>query len=187
MQKTAAHLQPRQCALMVVDIQEKLMPVINERERVVKNSVLLIKTARTLEMPILATTQYAARIGALLPEITDELAGVEPLDKMEFDCFANSAILQAARILPAEVKTLIVCGVESHICIYQTVVGGLANGYGMWVAGDAVSSRIPTNYEAGLQRMRELGAVVGSTEMIIYDLLHRAGTQEFKALLPYLK
>lgn len=187
MQKMAAHLQPRQCALLVVDIQQKLMPVINERERVVRNSVLLIKTARTLQMPILATTQYAERIGRLLPEISSELGAVEPLDKLEFDCFANCGILQSARTLPPEVKTLIVCGVESHICIYQTVVGGLAAGYAMWVAGDAVSSRIAANHEAGLQRMRELGAVVSTTEMVIYDLLHRAGTPEFKALLPFLK
>ena len=187
MQKTAAHLQPHRCALMVVDIQEKLMPVINDCERVVRNSVLLIKTASILNMPILATTQYASRIGPLLPEITTELGDVEPFDKLEFDCFANSAFLQAARALPADVTTLVVCGVESHICIYQTVVGGLSSGYTMWVAGDAVSSRLPTNYEAGLQRMRELGAVVSTTEMIIYDLLHRAGTPQFKALLPFLK
>ena len=187
MQRTAAHLQPQECALMVVDIQQKLMPVIHERERVVKNSVLLLKTARVLNMPVLATTQYAARIGPLIPEITAELGDIEPLDKLEFDCFANCTVLQAAKVLPPDVKTLIVCGVESHICIYQTVVGGLAGGYTMWVAGDAVSSRIPANFEAGLQRMREIGAVVSTTEMIIYDLLHRAGTPEFKALLPFLK
>jgi len=188
MKKTAAHLSPEESALLVVDIQERLMPVIHERQRVVKNSVLLIKAAKTLGMPILATTQYAARIGALLPEIAEELGEIEPFDKMEFDCFANSVVEQAAKTLRPRIRNLILCGVESHICIYQTVVGGLATGcFEIWVAGDAVSSRTNENYLAGLQRMKEIDAVVGSTEMIIYDLLGRAGTPAFRELLPYLK
>jgi nicotinamidase-related amidase len=187
MRKTAVHLSPEESALLVVDIQERLMPVIHERQRVVKNSILLIKAAKALGMPIIATTQYAARIGALLPEIVEELGEIEPLDKVEFDCFANRVVEQAAKALVTGVRNLIVCGVESHICIYQTVVGGLAGGFEIWVAGDAVSSRTNENYQAGLQRMREIGAVVGSTEMIIYDLLGRAGTPAFRELLPYLK
>lgn len=187
MERTLSHLQPGQCALLVVDIQQRLMPVIHEANRVCRNSVLLIKAAKCLSMPILATTQYMARIGALLPEIATELGAVRPLDKLEFDFFANPAVFQEVRALPAPVDTLIVCGVESHICIYQTVLGGLAHGYRFWVAGDAVSSRLPSNHQTGLQRMREMGAIVGSTEMIIYDLLQRAGTPAFKKLLPFLK
>lgn len=187
MEKTLFHLQPTQCVLLVVDIQQRLMPVINEAERVCRNSVLLIKAAKSLAIPILATTQYAARIGALLPEIESELGAVKPMDKLEFDCFANPDVFKAVRILPDSINTIIVCGVESHICIYQTVLGGLANGYRVWIAGDAVSSRQPFNHQVGLQRMREMGAMVGSAEMIVYDLLHQAGTPAFKELLPFLK
>jgi nicotinamidase-related amidase len=182
-----AHLRPENCALLVVDIQEKLMPVISDREGVVRNSTLLIKAARVMEMPILATTQYAARIGDLLPEVVADLDGVNPLDKIEFDCFANQQISSKVGELPKEINTLIICGVETHICIYQTVLGALKAGYRVWVPADAVSSRAVLNYENGLARIKELGATVGNTEMIIYDLLHRAGTSEFKELLPYLK
>ena len=182
-----AHLRPEDCALLVVDIQERLMPVISGREGVVRNSVLLMKAAGVMNIPILATTQYSARIGDLLPEITAELGGVTPFDKMEFDCFANQLISEKVKELPKETNTLIVCGVETHICIYQTVLGALKAGYRVWVPVDAVSSRAVVNYESGLARIKEIGAIVANTEMIIYDLLHRAGTAEFKALLPYLK
>jgi len=171
----------------VVDIQERLMRVIDNADRVTRNSALLLKAAAVLDLPVLATTQYRERIGPLLSEITAELGGIEPLDKMEFDCFANPGFREAVTALPGGVDTLLVCGVETHICIYQTVVGALNMGYRVWVAADAVSSRTPANRKLGLARIREIGGVVGSTEMIVYDLLGRAGTPAFKALLPALK
>lgn len=180
-------LAPERCALMVVDIQARLMPVISGRDEVVKNAVLLLKTARALKMDIIATTQYAARIGELLPEIQAELSGVTPLDKLHFNCFANPGIQARVKALPMPVNTLIVCGVETHICIYQTVAGALRDGYRVVVPADAVSSRTVKNYKLGLARLRELGAVVASTEMVIYELLGQAGTPEFKELLPFLK
>ncbi len=181
------YLNQKQCALLVVDIQERLMPVIEGRDVVVKNSQLLIKMARSLRLPIIATTQYAARIGNLLPEISDELGDLTPVDKMEFSCFANENFQKIVRSLPREIDTLIVCGVETHICMYQTVMGGLMAGYQMWVPSDAVSSRSQHNDESGLVRIEEIGGVVANTEMIIYELLGKAGTPEFKALLPFLK
>lgn len=181
------YLSPKQCALLVVDIQERLMPVIDNKDEVVKKSVLLIKMARTLQIPIIATTQYGARIGALLPEITTELGDVSPVDKMEFSCFANENFRQVIKKLPYEVDTLLVCGVETHICIYQTVLGGLKDGYKMWIPADAVSSRSPHNYSSGLERISEIGGTIANTELIIYELLGKAGTQEFKELLPFLK
>jgi len=182
-----AHLRPESCALMVVDIQARLMPVINGREEMTKNSVLLMKAAEVMKIPLVATTQYAARIGELLPVIQAELGDVVPLDKMEFDCFANQAIKEKIKKLPRQINTLIICGVETHICIYQTVLGALQAGYRVWVPADGVSSRTVRNYETGLARIKDLGARVGNTEMIIYELLHRAGTPEFRELLPLLK
>lgn len=180
-------ISPERCALLVVDIQERLMPVINGRDEVVKNTTLLLKAAKILKMEILATTQYAARIGLLLPEIRAELNGVAVLDKMHFSCFGNPAIQGRVKRLPPPVNTLIVCGVETHICVYQTVLGALREGYRVVVPADAVSSRTVKNYEVGLTRIRELGAVVSSTEMVIYELLGEAGTPAFKELLPFLK
>lgn len=180
-------LEPAQCALLVVDIQENLMRVIDGGEEVVRNTVLLQKSANVLKVPQVATSQYVARIGPLLPEVSAELGGLVPLDKLEFDCFGNGEIAEAVKGLPAAVNTLIVCGVETHICIYQTVLGALMAGYRVWVAADAVSSRKASNREIGLARIREMGAVVASTEMIIYEWLRKAGSPEFKALLPFLK
>jgi len=180
-------LSPERCALLVVDVQARLMPVINGRDEVVKNAVLLLTAAQVLKVEVIATTQYAARIGELLPEIQAELAGVAPLDKMHFSCWADLAIQARIKALPPAVNTLIVCGVETHICIYQTVAGALRNGYRVVVSADAVSSRTVKNHKLALARLRELGAVVASAEMVIYELLGEAGTPEFKELLPYLK
>ncbi len=179
-------LVPERTGLLVVDIQERMMRVIPAKDEVVGNSVLLLKAANILKVPIVATTQYGARIGALLPEISAEMSGVEPLDKLEFDCFGNKAVLAHIRSYE-HVDTWIVCGVETHICIYQTVLGGLMADYAMWVPADAVSSRTEKNYLTGLDRIRRIGGAVGNTEMIIYELLRRAGTPEFKEILPFIK
>jgi nicotinamidase-related amidase len=181
------YLTPSRSALLVVDIQERLMPVIEGRDQVVKNASLLMKAARVLTIPLLATTQNVARIGALLPEITAELNGVIPLDKMEFGGFGNARVKQAVDRLSPAIDTLIICGVETHICIYQTVMGAIQAGYTVWVPADAVSSRARHNHRTGLGRIREIGGVVANTELIIYELLHAAGTPEFKELLPFLK
>jgi nicotinamidase-related amidase len=180
------YLTPKQCALLVVDIQEVLMRVINQRDMVIKNADLLIKAANTLRIPIIATSQYAARIGKFPPELSAELAD-QPLDKMEFGCFNNEKISAAINNLGPDVDTLIICGVETHICIYQTVVGGLMAGYKIMVPADAVSSRSVANHQSGLNRIREIGGQIVNTEMVIYELLQRAGTPQFKELLPFLK
>jgi nicotinamidase-related amidase len=181
-----SYLDPKQCGLLVVDIQERMMRVIPEKDQVVRNTVLLLKTAKTLGMPVVATTQYVARIGPFLHEVSAEMPDVEPIDKLEFGCFYNVQAKVHLHSFP-EVKTWICCGVETHICMYQTVLGGLDCGFKMWIPADAVYSRTRLNYETGLERIRQIGGVVGNTEMIIYELLHRAGTPEFKELLPFLK
>ncbi len=187
MAETLYRLAPENCALMVVDIQERMMQAIPAKDEVVNNTVLLMKAANLMHMPIVASTQYVARIGELLPEITAELGDSVPLDKLEFGCFGNETIEQAVKGLPDSVNTLIVCGVETHICIYQTVLGALMNGYRVWVPADAVNSRAEINYQTGLSRIRETGGVVANTEMIVYELLQKAGTPTFKALLPFIK
>ncbi len=184
---TCDFLDPGRCALLVVDIQERLMRVIHEGKRVTANSALLLKAAAALELPVVATTQYVERIGPLLPEIRAELHGAVPLDKMEFSCFRNPAVAAAVDALAPARDTLIICGVETHICIYQTVIGALKAGLRALVPADAVSSRAPLNHDTGLARIRDLGGEIVSTEMVIYELLGRAGTPAFKALLPYLK
>lgn len=183
---TIKRLEPKRCGLLVVDIQERMMRVIPAKDEVVRNTVLLIKAAKELGMPIVATSQYVAKIGAFLPEIAAEIPDVTVIDKLEFDCFGNEGASHALKSYK-NIDTWICCGVETHICMYQTVMGGINAGYGMWLPADAVSSRAAKNYETGLARIREIGGIVANTEMIIYELLSKAGTPAFKALLPFLK
>ena len=179
-------LKSEHCGLLIVDIQDRMMRVISGRDEVVGNTVLMMKTANVLKIPMVATTQYVKRIGEFLPGITAELGEVTPVDKLEFGCFENEAVLAALKS-HKEVDTWICCGVETHICMYQTVLGGIREGYRMWIPADAVSSRTEKNYLTGLDRIRQIGGVVASTELIIYELLHKAGTPEFKSILPFLK
>lgn len=179
-------LNGQQCALVVIDIQEKLLPPIHEKERVVRNSQLLIRLAKILSLPIIATTQYAKGLGQIVPEISSLLLALEPLDKLEFGCFGNGEFCSSLARLRKR-NTLLLCGMETHICVLQTALGALNQGHIIHVAADAVSSRTELNWKLGLNRMRDAGAVISSTEMMIYELLRRSGSPEFKEMLKYLK
>jgi nicotinamidase-related amidase len=180
-------LEAEQCALIVVDIQEKLLPPIFQKEQLVKNSQLLIRLAGILKIPILATTQYAKGLGKIVPEIASLLDGSEPIDKQMFSCFGSDAFCSLLKRLPGNRNTALLCGMESHICVTQTALGALREGYIVHVASDAVSSRTEWNWKIGLERMRAAGAVISSTEMMIYELLRSSGAPAFKELLPYLR
>lgn len=179
-------LEPRQCALLVIDIQEKLLPPIHEKERLIRNSQLLIRLADMLSLPIIATTQYAKGLGPIVPEIASLLPATTPLDKMEFGCFGNGEFCSNLSHLQGR-NTLLLCGMETHICVLQTALGALNQGHLIHVAADAVSSRTELNWKLGLERMRDAGVVISSTEMMIYELLGKSGSPEFKQMLQYLK
>jgi nicotinamidase-related amidase len=180
-------LKPEQCCLYVVDPQEKLMAHIHEADRVVRTISLMINLAKVLDLPIIANTQYKKGIGPIVPELKTQLEGVPCPDKLTFNGMANDEVLELIRNLPDTIDTMFICGVESHICIYQTVIGLLQKGYNVTVVTDAVSSRNPVNDRMGQERMAELGAILKPAEMIIYELLQKAGTDAFKAMLPHLK
>jgi nicotinamidase-related amidase len=180
-------LQADHCALVVVDIQERLLPPIHEKERLVRNAQLLLRLAQNYRLPTIATTQYAKGLGATVPEIASLLPETKVLDKMTFGCFAHEPFAAAVRALPAGRNTLILCGMETHICVLQTALEALNRGYLVQVAADAVSSRTELNWRLGLDRMRDAGAVITSTETIIYELLHECGTPAFKEMLKHLK
>jgi nicotinamidase-related amidase len=187
MQDNFDMLTPKRCCLMIVDPQEKLMAAIFEADRVVRNTKLLIHCARTLDMPILTTTQYRKGLGPYVPELEELLADVPCIDKVEFNAFANPDVSSAALNLPKSVDTVLLAGAEAHICIFQTAMGAMKAGYQPWIAADAVSSRDGRNAELALKRMQGLGMTVGPTEMAIYELLYKAGSPAFKAMLPHLK
>lgn len=174
------------CALVVVDIQEKLLPPIFQKEQLVRNAQLLIRLAELLKMPAIVTTQYAKGLGKIVPEIASLLPN-EAIDKLAFSCFGSDAFCTNLRRVPGQRTTVLLCGMEAHICVAQTALAALREGYIVHVASDAVSSRTEWNRNVGLDRMRSAGAVISSTEMIIYELLGSSGTPAFKGMLKYLK
>ena len=179
-------LAPQQCVLVVVDIQEKLLPPIHEKERLVRNSQLLIRAAKILSLPVIVTTQYSKGLGQTVAEITSLLPDVAPLDKLEFGCFGNGQFCSTVANLNGR-NTLLLCGMETHICVLQTALGALAQGHHVHVVADSVGSRSELNWKLGLERMRDAGAVISSTEMMIYELLGKSGTPAFKEMLQYIK
>jgi nicotinamidase-related amidase len=184
---TRRPLEAEQCALVVIDIQEKLLPPIFEKERLMRNAQLLIRAARILKIPALVSTQYAKGLGDIVPEIASTLPGTDAIDKTLFSCFGSDAFCSALKRLPGQRNTLLLCGMESHICVVQTALAALREGYLVHVPADAVGSRTRLNWKIGLQRMRDAGAVISSTEMMIYELMRASSSAAFKELLPYLK
>jgi nicotinamidase-related amidase len=175
-------LEAERCALIVIDIQEKLLPPIFQREQLVRNSQLLIRAAGTLKIPALVSTQYAKGLGGTVADIASLLPGVDAIDKTLFSCFGSDVFCSVLKRLPGQRNTLLLCGMESHICVTQTALAALREGYVVHVASDAVSSRT-----IGLDRMRAAGAVISSTEMMIYELMRASSSAAFKELLPHLK
>jgi nicotinamidase-related amidase len=179
-------LDPKRAALVVVDLQERLLPVIDGRERVVRNSLLLMRLAEILKLPVVLTSQYKKGLGEIVPEVRAAAPGVEPLDKVAFGCFGDPGFQERLGTLGGR-DQLVVTGIEGHICVCQTVLGALEKGYEVHVAGDAVGSRTPENYRVGLARMEREGALLSSAEMAIYELLGRSDGDAFKKMLPHLK
>jgi nicotinamidase-related amidase len=179
-------LRAELCALVVVDIQEKLLPPIFNKDELIKKSQLLIRTANVLEIPVVVTTQYAQGLGAVVPEIASLINHAGAIDKLDFSCFGSNDFRSALKS-HSNRNTVLLCGMEAHICVMQTALGALNDGYLVHVATDAIGSRVRWNWDIGIDRMRTAGAVISTTEMMIYELLRCSGTQEFKQILPYLK
>ena len=180
-------LDAARCALLVVDIQEKLLPPIFQKEQLVRNAKLLIRAAGVLKIPAIVSTQYAKGLGGTVPEVASLLPETEAIDKNLFSCFGSDVFCTLLKRLPGKRNTLLLCGMESHLCVMQTALAALREGYLVHIASDAVSSRTKWNWKIGLDRMRAAGAVISSTEMMIYELMGSSASPAFKEMLPFLK
>lgn len=180
-------LRPEECALVVIDIQEKLLPPIFAHDQLLRNAQLLLRLAKILKIPVVATTQYAKGLGKIVPEIAALLPDSTALDKNEFSCFGNAQFCSSIKSAARSRNTLLLCGMETHICVMQSALGALEQGYLVHVATDAVGSRSEMNWKIGINRMQKAGAVLSSTEMMIYELLGGSGSAAFKEMLPFLK
>jgi isochorismate hydrolase len=175
-------IEREDCLLLLIDIQEKLLPVIAEKEKIVDNVVKLVKFSTIIGMPIVVTEQE--KLGSTVDEIKREISEFNPIQKICFDCFSCEGFVE--RIGMHSRKTLLFAGIEAHICVAQTVLHALPT-FHAHVVADAISSRTTENKHLALRRMEAGGAVITSTEMVIYELLKKAGTEEFKAVLKLVK
>ncbi|MEM2431080.1 MAG: hydrolase [Candidatus Bathyarchaeia archaeon] len=174
-----------EAALIIIDVQEKLFPLVYERDKILDNIRKLIRFAKIIGIPIILTEQYPRGLGSTIPEVKELIPEIQPIEKVEFSCFGSEKFKALLRDL--NVKALIITGIETHICIAQTSIEGLSNGYKSCVVIDATSSRNPEDKSAALERMIQSGVIIASTEMIIYELLKTAGTREFREVLKLIK
>ena len=179
-------LDRTKAAIVIVDVQDRLTPAMPPEAlaRVVKYGKALIGAAKELGLPVLATEQYPKGLGHTLPALLEQLHGA-PLQKMHFSCGADPAF--AAALEATGRRQVIVAGMETHVCVFQTARDLAAMGYEVHVCADAVSSRTEEHRRAGLDLCREAGAVITTAETAIFDLLHQAGTAEFKKVAPLVK
>jgi nicotinamidase-related amidase len=171
--------------LLVVDIQERLLPAMAEGQRVVAAAAKLMRAAARLGVPVLVSEQYPKGIGATVPE----LAALAPIGsvhgKMTFSCVDTPSLADA---VAASGRThLVLCGIEAHVCVLQTALGFAARGLDVAVAWDATSSRRDSDRVLAADRLRQAGVVLASTEMVLFEWLGRAGTPEFKDVLALIK
>jgi nicotinamidase-related amidase len=184
-------IDPARAALLVVDIQERLAAAMPQeiRERAERNTALLLEAARRFELPVIVTEQYPKGLGRTTPavEVALQALGDRPvrLDKLEFSACAAEGFSAAWDRVRRD--QWIVVGMEAHVCVYQTVRSLLGRGATVHVPADAVVSRQKQSWRVGLRLMERGGALVSTTELVVFDLLQRAGSDDFKALSKLIK
>lgn len=171
--------------LLVVDIQEKLAPAVAEPAGVIRNSGILMQAAARLGVPTILSEQYPQGLGPTVSELRALAPDSARLSKISFSCAGDAGLNQ--RLQEIGRPQLVVCGMETHVCVLQTALGYQGAGYRTFVVADAVSSRAPANREMGLRRMAENGVELVTTEMVVFEWLARAGTAEFKELSKLIK
>lgn len=171
--------------LVVVDVQGKLAQLMVDKESLFANIGVLIRAAKVLDMPILWCQQNPAALGPTVPELAELLDGIEPVDKFSFSCCGDEAFIE--KLTGLEVHDVIVCGIESHICVYQTAIDLLDDGYDVHLIADAVSSRTVANKEIAVRRLTAEGASLSCTEMMLFDLLGTAKHPKFRELARLIK
>lgn len=178
-------LRKEDCLLVVVDIQTKLWEVMFEKEKLLSNVVKLIKAFRILEIFILYTEQYPLGMGKTKKEISELFSDLTPVEKLSFSCMGKDEFKN--KVKSFNKKQIVICGIEAHICVLQTVLDLLNQNYIVYVPYDAVSSRREGNYKNALERMGKEGAIIGSVESAIFECLEVAGTKAFREILKIIK
>jgi nicotinamidase-related amidase len=171
--------------LVLIDIQGKLWNVMHDKSPLLGNTIKLVKALRVLSVPVILTEQNPQGLGPTVPELMQCLPEVKPLPKFCFNCFQDKGFEQ--ELIRLNRKQVLLCGIESHICVHQTALELISRGYEVQVVADAVSSRVQSNKEAALIRMQSEGAKLTVTEMAIFELLGSADSPLFKEILKVIK
>ena len=171
-------------ALLVIDVQQKIIDIVQNKDVLVENTIKLIKGMRILGVPIFFTEQYPKGLGSTIDEIKNEI-GTEAIEKMTFSCSGAGDLFQT--LIDKNISQVVVCGIESHVCVQQTVLDLIENGFQVNVAADAVSSRREFDLKIALVRMRENKAEVTTTESVLFELLNICGTDDFKSIIKIVK
>ena len=181
----APRLDSERTALLVVDMQEKLLPVIDSQEQLVTQVGKLMDGANALELPILVTEQYPKGLGPTTPVLAERMTQVRcKPEKVKFSSCVEPVRDELARL---GVRCVVVAGVEAHVCVLQTCLDLLDAGYVTAVAVDAIASRRPTDEEAAVQRMVQAGVVPTTVESVLLEIVREAGGERFKSILPLMK
>lgn len=170
--------------VLAIDLQPRFLAAIHEAERVVRRSEVLLGVARVLGVPVIATVQYSEKMGGVVPELAG-LLETEPVDKLRFSCSGcedvDAALAQSGR------RQVVLVGIETHICVTQTALDLLTEGYEVFVCADAVSARSEDRHQVGIGRLRDAGAAIIHTESAAYEWMRSADHPLFRNVLPLIK
>ena len=178
-------LQKETAALALIDVQGKLASLMHEREELYRQLQILVKGAQALDLPIFWMEQYPEGLGPTIPELAELLADQQPLAKLCFSACGQRDFQDGLR--KSGRRQVIVAGIETHICVYQTARDLLEDNYDVEIVADAVSSRSAQNKEIGIEKMRLAGAAITSVETVLFELLREAGTPQFKEIARLVK
>lgn len=178
-------LRIEDAALVVIDVQGKLATLMYHKEDLFANVIRMIRGAKALDLPIVWTEQLPDKLGETSDEIARELEGLKPLVKKSFSCCGDSAFVDELEGFGR--KQVLLTGIETHVCVYQTALDLLNSGYEVYLVRDAVSSRIEYNYHLGVERIKDAGAHLTSVEMCLFELLRVAEGEQFKKIINIVK
>ena len=178
-------LNKENTVLIVVDVQGKLATLLHKQERLFKNVIRMIQGAKVLNLPVIWTEQIPDKLGETAPEIKKELEGVELLTKTTFSCCGGPGFNEKLNGLNR--KQILLTGIETHVCVYQTAIDLLKAGYEVHLVKDAVSSRIKENYSLGVEKIKDAGAQLTSVEMALFEMLKVAEGEQFKKIIQIVK
>jgi len=178
-------IKAAESCLVVIDMQQRLVPAMQAPARTINNTRLLIITATRLDIPVMLTEQYPQGLGSTVEEISKVAKGLPVFEKLHFSCMEEATFADAFRALGRQ--QVVLAGMEAHICVVQTAAQLIDEGYDVFVVTDATSSRTLESEKACLDRLQASGAGIATTEMVVFEWLGKAGTPAFKELLPLIK